>query len=390
MTVPYWRCALRPADAVAVDAVVVGAGVCGVSAALRLERRGLRVAVVEARGLGAGASSRNAGFLMRGAADHYADVARRYGRETARMVWRWTEENLAALREEGIEELASYRRVPSCLLALSEGQAEELQESRRMMEEDGFEVPWVESGDDSAWRAAHPVGGLVNPADAAANPVEVLGLLASKVAGPILANEEVYGIEGGPGEWVVRTASLRVAAAHVVVCTNAYAGLVLPGLAGVVRPNRGQMLAVRNPSRRVSLAHSYYVNHGSEYFRQTAEGSIVVGGCRTYFAEQEAGYGEGTSAPVQAAIEAFASRMLGPGWDEGGIIARWAGTMGFSPDGLPLVGPVGGGQGPWFCGGFTGHGMSMAFVTARAAVDAMLDGTPAPFPLARVAANNPA
>jgi len=66
------------------------------------------------------------------------------------------------------------------------------------------------------------------------------------------------------------------------------------------------------------------------------------------------------------------------------ITARWAGTMGFSPDGLPLIGPVGGASSPWFCGGFTGHGMSMGYQAAHEAVDAMLEGREPMFSIDRV------
>jgi glycine/D-amino acid oxidase-like deaminating enzyme len=59
------------------------------------------------------------------------------------------------------------------------------------------------------------------------------------------------------------------------------------------------------------------------------------------------------------------------------VVARWAGTMGFSPDGMPLVGPVGASDSVWFCGGFTGHGMSLAYRTGAGAVAAMLDGSDA-------------
>jgi len=38
------------------------------------------------------------------------------------------------------------------------------------------------------------------------------------------------------------------------------------------------------------------------------------------------------------------------------VTHRWAGTMGFSHDALPYVGPIG--EGLFVCGGFTGHGMA--------------------------------
>jgi hypothetical protein len=57
--------------------------------------------------------------------------------------------------------------------------------------------------------------------------------------------------------------------------------------------------------------------------------------------------------------------------------------MGFSVTGLPVVKRVGteleAAAPVWFCGGFTGHGMSMAYETTRIAVGVMLDGAENPF-----------
>ncbi|MEO1279335.1 MAG: hypothetical protein AAFV77_10305, partial [Planctomycetota bacterium] len=71
------------------------------------------------------------------------------------------------------------------------------------------------------------------------------------------------------------------------------------------------------------------------------------------------------------------------------------GTMGFSPDGMPLVGPISEDGSVWFCGGFTGHGMSLAYRTSAGAVTALLDGPGADpladaFSLSRVATDESA
>lgn len=425
MTVSHWRRVFSlgaPGDLAAAgpgrrdplpcDLVVIGAGIAGLSAALHAERRGLSVRVVERHQIGWGASTRNAGFLMRGAADHYADAVRLYGRERAKEIWRWTEENLAMLRGEGIERLSTYQRVPSALLALNAEQADELRAARSLMLEDGFDAPWQESGDDSAWRSGRIVGALVNPGDAAINPVELLAFLAGKLRHPVLEGEEVYDISPPPrgrgqsgglparGEStaaaklsdaeqvLIHTTSLTLSAPRVLVCTNAYVPLLFPQMTGKVVPRRGQMLAISNPpttsptSGRVRLDASYYANHGSEYFRQTSDGTIVVGGCRTYHADREVGYDDVTTENVQRDIERFAADMLGhdlpPDWQTrtdgaGAITARWAGTMGFSETGLPIIAPIPGLETDrvWFCGGFTGHGMSMACRAAKEAVERM-------------------
>ena len=335
----------------------------------------------------AGASSRNAGFLMRGCADHYADACARYGRERARGLWRLSEENLAALIREGAERLPSFRRVPSCLMAMDGEQERELRRSGEMLREDGLVAPWITSGDDSAWASGCGVGGLVNPHDASVNPFELMTMLAGKLRRPIHEGAEVWAIEQAAGGRVaVRTAMHEFVAPRVMVCTNAYGPLLLPELETLITPRRGQMVAMRYPAERgVRLAYSYYFNHGSEYFRQTPDGTVVFGGCRTYHADEEVGYEDRVTRPVQTDIEGWARKLLGDGYE---VTARWAGTMGFSRDGLPIVGPVpgfatSGGSQLWFCGGFTGHGMSMGYVTAQGAVAAMVDGAENLFDIAR-------
>lgn len=396
MTVPHWRRALRRPSTVRCDAVVVGAGICGVCAALHLQRRGLPVEVLEQSVIGAGASGRNAGFLMRGAADHYAEAVRRYGRDAARTLWRWTEENLAGLRAEGADSLPSYRATPSALLALDSGQAAELREARRLLLEDGFDAPWQDSGADSVWRSGRAAGALINPADAAVNPLELLRLLASRLLRPVRTNEEVCGLRADRERGVeVESSEGTYLAAHVLVCTNAYAPLLIPSLAPHVTPRRGQMLAIApDAAAGVRLDASYYANNGSEYFRKAADGTLVVGGCRTCHADDEVGYDDRATPAVQRDIEAFADSVLGadlpPDWARRAITSRWAGTMGFSADGLPLIGPVPGFEGRvWFCGAFTGHGMSLAWRASKSAVAAMLDGDPTPFPLDRRAVPGP-
>lgn len=351
--------------------LVVGAGICGIAAALELERRGARAAVVERCWPGAGASGRNAGFLMRGLAESYAAAVEAYGREAARRVFRVSEENIAALRREGIEALPSYRAVPSCVLAMKEAEAGVLRRSAALMREDGFAVEWVEEGEDTVWRSGHVLGGLVNPHDGSVNPVEMLGLLASKLREPVRERQEVVSLSPDGAGVTARTTDGVFRAGRVLVCTNAYAGLLFPELGRLVTPRRGQMLALRKPGVRLDC--SYYANFGSEYFRQTPDGTVVFGGCRTYNADAEVGYEDRTTERVQSMIEGYADRLLGPGYE---IAARWAGTMGFSPDGMPILGPVPGPLGEsgrvWFCGGFTGHGMSLGFRTAQAAARAVL------------------
>lgn len=387
MTVPFWRRS-RSLERLDADAVVVGGGIVGLSAALELARRGLRVRLLERGVIGCGASTRNAGYLMRGCADHYGDAARLYGRARARELWAFTEENLRDLEREGVAQLVGFRRVPSCLVALDAAQTDELRAAHEMMLEDGLGSAWIGKGegDDAVFASGAAVGGLVNEGDAVVQPAELIAMLAAKVreAGVIVhENAEVCGIEGDERGAEVATGAMLVRATHVVLCTNAYGPTLVPELAALLTPRRGQMLAMAAQGRRLDRA--YYANHGSEYFRQVDADTIVVGGCRTYFAEREVGTDDVTTEYVQSALEAFASRVLG---GEVRVSARWAGIMAFTPDGLPIVGPVGKRLGPrvWMIAACTGHGMSMGFRTARLGVAEMLGGAELGFGPGRFAA----
>jgi gamma-glutamylputrescine oxidase len=57
------------------------------------------------------------------------------------------------------------------------------------------------------------------------------------------------------------------------------------------------------------------------------------------------------------------------------VARRWAGIMGFSSDGIPLVGTLPHCPDVGFAVGFTGHGLAMGAGTAEIAVDHLLNGT---------------
>ncbi len=373
MTVSLWQTS-GPLSSVRTDVAVIGAGITGLSAALAIEQAGLRCVLLDARAPGSAASGRNAGYLMRGTAENYAAASDLLGRDTARDLWRWTEGNLRDLLELGIADLPSFDRRPSCLLALTDEEATQLDRSLGMLREDGFDAdpltPGAPHTDDTVWTRARPKAGLVNPGDAVCNPIELIGLLCAHLeTTELVTGCEAFAIEqDGGGERVVHTTLGSLRAKRVLIATNAYAGRLVPELADIVRPNRGQMLAAHAPGVRLDFA--YYANHGSEYFRQLEPDYIVFGGARTHDEAGEQTSTDNLSPAIQGRLEELCRQLLA---DDFRVIARWAGIMGFSPDDVPLVGSAAGDPAVWFCGGFTGHGMSMAHRTATACVRAMVN-----------------
>jgi glycine/D-amino acid oxidase-like deaminating enzyme len=160
----------------------------------------------------------------------------------------------------------------------------------------------------------------------------------------------------------VRTPRAVVHAGSIVLCTNAYTAHLATTR---VRPVRGQMLATA-PTHPV-FERPAYAHRGYQYWRQTADGRVVVGGWRDTAVEREVGEDETPTAEVQTHLDAFlrAHAIDAP------VTHRWAGTMGFSHDALPYVGQIG--PRVFVCGGFTGHGM--AFGPASAEMVASLVST---------------
>jgi len=373
------------------DVAIIGAGISGLSAAIELESRGISTIVLEADYAGSKASGRNAGFLIRGAAENYANASRALGRDMTRYLWEWTQQNLIGLKKLGIESTPSFANRSSCVLALGEPEHSELIESHEMMLEDGLRCELIEPAgapSDPIWRSGKPTNGPVNNGDAGCSPIELIELLgATLTSTPIYEGAEVYRIEDDGDRIRLRTRKVDVVCSRVMVCTNAYAAGLLSSLEGIITPNRGQMLSIKPRKRSdAHLEFAYYLNHGSEYVRSAPGDQIIFGGCRTYHATQEATSADETSKPVQSHLEQFVRELITTDYD---ITARWSGIMGFSPDGMPVVERVSvhtlSNDHIWFCGGLTGHGMSMGYQTGRHAVRVMLEDEPTRFGLDRFA-----
>ena len=210
-----------------VDVAIVGAGVTGCAAALRLAEAGRTVRVYDERGVAEGASGRNGGFALPGGATRY-DVAREtYGNDQARAFWRWTEveaERLAELAGDALHEVGSYR------LAADEEEGEQIRAEYAALREDGFEVEWLDDLPGVlAGRfhgvIAHARGGSLQPA----RFVRRLAARAAETGAEFREHERV-------GDVAVLDAD------QVIVATDGYGHGLVRELAEAIWPTRGQVI----------------------------------------------------------------------------------------------------------------------------------------------------
>jgi len=336
------------------DVAIVGAGVTGCSAALRLAEAGLRVRVHDARGIAEGASGRNGGFALAGGAARY-DVAREtYGAEIAASYWRWTRdalERLAELAGDALRRTGSYR------LAADEEEREGIRLEYEALRDDGFEAEWLDDVPGGA--AGRFRGAIFHPHDGAVHPARFVRRLAALAA---VAGAEIR--EHDPVEDVD-----ALDADRVLVATDGYGHGLVPELADLIWPTRGQVIA-SEPLDRVLYDRPHYARQGFDYWQQLPDGRILLGGFRDTSILDELTDVEETTPAIQASLESFLHELAGRPVE---VTHRWAGIFGLTQDMLPLVGPVPGRDGRvWVAGGYSGHGNVLGFACGELVADAIL------------------
>jgi gamma-glutamylputrescine oxidase len=366
---PFWQCLassslLTPPRRV--DVALVGGGITGVALARRLVRDGVSVCLLERDHLGAGATGRNAGFLLTGVAANYLAATATYGRARAAEIWQFTIDNHRLVAETLAGHDVGYARHGSWVLPASTEERNQLLASATLLREDGLPAEWHDEAPDSG---GGPGGGLLTPADGELDPGRALAAMAAPLPpGVVFGGVEVVGIDASASEARVYTRGAEVAAARVVLATNGYTRRLLPGLP--VRAVRAQMLAT-SPTPRSITERPVYSDFGYRYWRQLGDGRVLLGGFRNTAFEAEVGDDDAPTAAVQARLDHHLESVI-PGAQ---VTHRWAGTMGFTPDELPLVGPVPGRPNVFVCGGYSGHGLGFAVNAAAVLVDSWSGGS---------------
>jgi len=371
MTVSIWQAdGAQPAREV--DFLVVGAGLVGCAAAAFAAQAGRTVVITEARDVALGASSRNAGFMITGLDTYYHRAVERYGAAVTREIWALSRQTHAYWRQWAQAGGVPLEDCGSLLLAESAAEARDLEQAARALERDGFPAEFLSR--DPLGRGYHAA--VRQPQDAAVQPYALAQAVCRQSGAELVANNEAYRVAQDGDAAVVYTRQFVFRARHALLCVNAYAPLLDPYFAGKVIPTRAQCLVTAPLPNGPVIGACGYSDYGYMYYRDTFDGRLLIGGGRKQNKALEHDTTEDrVTEPVQRALEDYLRArfpdVTAP------IERRWAGIMGFSADGLPLVGTLPGRPRVGFAVGFHGHGLALGAGTAARAVDLLLTGADA-------------
>jgi gamma-glutamylputrescine oxidase len=326
------------------------------------------------------ATGRNGGLLSIGPAEAYPAAIARLGHETAHTILTLTRENQALLLHvlEAERITCDYRESGSLSLALDRDQLTELTQGAMALQADGV-VPTILDRTQVQELINTPlgpdiVGGRLMAGTALLHPIRLVqGLIhAAQRHGhmrtctttvqrlvPQGRNVEIHTIHG------------LLRAERVIVAVNAWTSELLPSLAHLIAPVRGQVLAYAPTAPVFTMGMSASLTPTGEYWQQRHDGTIILGGCRAVAPGRDVGVRLNQPTPeVQMALERVFPRLF-PHLTLPPIVYRWAGIMAFTPDYLPIVGHVPDMPGVLVVGGFCGHGMPFALRVGQLLTEAL-------------------
>lgn len=373
MSTSYWLDRSPTKEKRTYDVIIVGAGISGLSTAywINKEDPSLKVAIIEKSRLSYGASGRNAGFITCGSVEHFNRMINKHGLKQATEIWKFSETNLRLLQEEIIQDSAEaleFEKNGAYSLAAQENEFEELKEVAKIMT--GLDIKTeIFDADQIRERvgAVNFVGGIKYLDDASVNPVKLVNAIYSKVNVDLIEQTEAIKIEeSSEGTRILKTDNGDFEAPMILMNLNGYSANLHPYFADKIFATRAQCLMFEKVPR--FMEGPCYANFYLDYFRQIPSGELLIGGFRQIEKETEVGYSDHITEPIQNALHNFVKTHL-PQYKDAKVTHRWSGIMGFSKDGEPMIGSIPDDPQVFFAGGYTGHGIGLAFHTAKCLVD---------------------
>lgn len=344
------------------DVLVVGSGLTGLTAALRLSRGGRSVAVVDSGQIASGASSINGGMVSPDIKAGIKLIFDQHGPQLGREMWQATVRSVDIVsdlaRDEGID--VAIMRGGMAALGIGPGAQAKFEQS----------VSWYREHVGVDWEVLGPgrigevIGGgpfttsIYEPEGFGIQPARFVFGIAARAAAAgarLVPGCEAISVERqGPGFRVVTSLGL-VRAGEVILATNGYT---------TARPSTelsrrivpvGSYIIVTEPVEDLAAelfpggAMTYTKKRLLNYMRRTPDGRILIGGRRNLH----------TGLDLEESAAALRGQLVDyfPILREVGITHVWGGNLAVPFDLVPHMGQI---DGVWYALGYAGHGVGLS------------------------------
>jgi len=351
------------------DIVIVGGGFTGVSAALYLQERGYKVALLEANRIGWGASGRNGGQLIDGFVNE-DKIEKRFGSDAGEMAYRMGLES----REIVVERVERYAidcnlKFGFLDLALKQSDVDdfEAQVAQKRRKNYPHTVELIEKSRMPEFVGSDKyVGGLVNAGNGHLHPLNLcIGEVraAAQQGAQVFEQSRVTKIRHG-AKPRVDTSIGSIRADKIILAGNAYLGDAEPRLRSSIIPAGSYIIATEALPRE--LANELLPKDSAccdqrvalDYFRLSADNRLLFGGLCNYSGRKP----KDISAVLQPKmISVF------PQLEDVRIDYEWGGYIAISINRIPQFGRIEGNT--YFAQGYSGHGVAPTHLAGKMLAD---------------------
>ncbi len=348
------------------DALIIGAGITGLTTALLLQEEGLRCVVAEAHNIAFGTTGGTTAHLNTMLDTPYNIVERDFSAESARLLRQGCSEAISLVesltKRHQIDCGFSYQ--PGYLIAETGKEADELSTIVEAAVRAGDQVAYSDSIPVPIpfIRAARYEGQAQMHAT---RYVHGLATAYEAGGGVLLQHCVVTNVDSREGIFAATTSLGVVKAKKVVYATHIPPGINI--LHFRCAPYRSYAMAFRLSSGEYPSGLAYDLKDPYHYFRtQEIEGQqyLIAGGF-----DHKTGHEENTEQPFRE-LEAYLRGI----YDIASIDYRWSSQYYNAADGLPYIGQLPGAEDDVFVGtGYGGNGMTLGSLAGRILSDLVLE-----------------
>ncbi len=359
--------------------VIVGGGVIGTSIAYHLARQKLRVTLLERGDIASGSSGACDGlvFLQSKKPGIHLELAMQSRRRF---------EGLARRLPVPIE----YKATGGMVVVETEGEMAAMAQFVDEQQKSGLDVTLLDADRARQFEphlAEHILGATRSPLDGQVNPIALtLGFaMGAKALGArVITGATVLGIDTTSGRVsAVETDTGRFEADVIVNAAGAHAPEIgaMVGLTIPIKPRRGQIIVTEAcpPMLNHCMISAKYIaakfnpemaNAGGEgiSIEQTENGNFLLGSTREFV-----GYDKRITTNGLQRIAAKTAGII-PALKQINVIRAFAGLRPYTPDGLPILGPVAEVPGFFMAAGHEGDGIALSPITGELIAQVIVTG----------------